>query len=134
MEPHIGEGENLLVEKRIFSKEKFKRGDIVIFHFPLNRKKIFVKRVIGLPGETVEIKRGVVFIDGKKLNEPYLKGDISDKSNMSTVNIPEGAYFVLGDNRSVSNDSRNWGVLPDKFIIGKVLFSYWPPSKIGEVK
>ncbi len=134
MEPQIDEGENILVGKSFLVTDNLKRGDVIIFYFPLNPKKIFIKRIIGIPGDVVEIKKGKVFVNGKKIDEPYLRGSFEDFSSFPPVKVMPGTYFVLGDNRAISNDSRNWGLLPKKFVIGKALFSYWPPKKIGEIK
>ena len=134
MEPQIDEGENLLVEKTILITDKFRRGDIVIFHFPLDPEKIFIKRIIGVPGDIVEIKNGVVYVNGKRIDEPYLRGDNRDFSSIPPIKVLPDTYFVLGDNRAISNDSRNWGLLPKNYIIGKAIFSYWPPKKVGEIK
>ncbi len=134
MEPQIDEGENILVEKSFLVTEDIKRGDVVIFRFPLNPEKIFIKRVIGLPGDVVVIKRGKVFVNGKKIDEPYLRGGLKDFSSFPPIKVLPDTFFVLGDNRSISNDSRDWGLLPKRFVIGKALFSYWPPEKIGKIK
>ena len=134
MEPQIDEGENLLVEKTILITDKFQRGDVVIFRFPLDPEKIFIKRIIGVPGDVVEIKSGVVYINGKRIREPYLMGDNRDFSSIPPIKVLPDTYFVLGDNRVISNDSRNWGLLPKNYIIGKAIFSYWPPKKVGEIK
>jgi len=102
------------------------RGEVIIFHFPPDPSRDFVKRVIGLPGDTVEIKRGDVYIDGELLNEPYIER--RDRSNTEPTTIPEGEIFVLGDNRRASDDSRQWGNVPLENVVGKGWFTYWPVS------
>lgn len=101
-----------------------KRGEIIVFKFPLDPKKDFVKRVVGLPGDVVEMRDGRVIINRKVLEEPYLEN--KDGSNRDPVRLGKGEYFVLGDNRSHSNDSRSWGPVPEANLQGKVWMVYWP--------
>jgi signal peptidase I len=105
------------------------RGEVIVFHFPRDPSRDFVKRVIGLPGDRVEIRNGTVFVNRQALNEPYLTS--RDTSNMGQVSLRDGEYFVLGDNRRGSNDSRNWGPVPEEHILGKVWIIYWPLSNWG---
>ena len=105
-----------------------KRGEIIVFKFPRDPRKDFVKRVVGLPGESVEIQRGVVYIDGVPLEEPYLSQ--RDTSSKAAYVLKEGEYYVLGDNRRSSNDSRAWGPVPQENLLGKVWFVYWPFSEL----
>lgn len=154
MLPLLEEGEMLLVNKLVYnsvdmqrlsrlvpfweSKEKSplyifhppNRGDVVVFHFPLDLKREFVKRVIGLPGDQVEIKSGVVYINGRELPEPYLSPAISKQHSIDSIKLSKDQYFVLGDNRTASNDSRDWGPVPKENIVGKVWFVYWPTSNL----
>ena len=104
-----------------------KRGEVIVFHFPRDPSRDFVKRVIGVPGDRVQIRNGTVFVNGRALDESYLTS--RDNSNMDQVVLQEGEYFVLGDNRRGSNDSRNWGPVPEVNILGKVWIIYWPLSK-----
>ncbi len=138
MVPELHEGERLLVNKLVYYDiQKFdwghiERGDIVVFWYPQDPEKSFVKRVIGLPGELVEIQEGRVFINGRLLEEPYLSPD----KNRSTLDysgkrVDDHYYFVMGDNRDNSLDSRTWGLVPAKYIYGKAFFRYWRPSKVG---
>ena len=109
-----------------------KRGEVIVFEFPdsnpNNPKKAFVKRVVGLPGETMRMFDGKVFVNEEVLNEPYLSH--KDHSNASKVTLGEGEYYVLGDNRAHSNDSRSWGAVPEANIRGKVWIVYWPAPGI----
>jgi signal peptidase I len=105
------------------------RADIIVFRFPNDPSRDFVKRVIGLPGETVSMKGGEVFIDGDRLVEPYLME--RDKDNMAPTLVPPNSYFVLGDNRNGSSDSRHWGPVPLDNIVGKVFLRYWPFSEFS---
>jgi len=108
------------------------RGEVIVFEFPdsipSNSKKDFVKRVIGLPGETIEVKDGVPFVDGVVLEEPYLT--TKDHSNGRKVELGAGEYYVMGDNRAHSNDSRRWGAVPEENLRGKVWMIYWPAPGI----
>ena len=104
-------------------------GEIIVFHFPREPKRDFVKRVIGLPGDAVEIVDGKVKVNGAIYHEPYLNATFSD--NMAPVTLQDREYFVMGDNRSHSNDSRNWGPVPEENVVGKVWLIYWPFSEVG---
>jgi signal peptidase I len=114
-----------------------KRGDIIVFNTPPRAAEIcgsggvFVKRLIGLPGDTWQEKRGYVYINGKRLDEPYIKPDRRDDASYPPQKIPSGQYFMMGDNRSGSCDSRRWGTVPRGNLIGKVVATYWPPSRIS---
>jgi len=132
MEPNFEEGECIMVNKVCYHSSDPQRGEVIIFDPPFNSQYPFIKRVIGLPGETVEIKEGRVFIDGIPLEEEYIMAP--PNYTMPAQEIPESEYFVLGDNRNNSNDSHsNWTVPLDN-IIGRAWFAYWPPSKLGVVK
>ena len=108
------------------------RGEVIVFEFPdknaQNPRKDFVKRVIGLPGESIEMKAGTVFVNGDELDEPYLTSN--DRSNARLIELGEGEYYVLGDNRAHSNDSRSWGAVPEANLRGKVWMVYWPAPKV----
>ena len=116
-----------------------KRGDVIIFKSPLDGKKDFIKRLIGLPNETVEIKNGFIFIDGKRIDDPLIRkqyytnygdyGKIDQK-----IIVPEDCYFVLGDNSENSRDSRYWGFLEKKKLRGKALLVYWPLNKMRIIR
>jgi len=117
-----------------------KLGDVVVFKSPENPDKDFIKRVIGTPGDTILIKNGSVFINGKLIDEgAYLSSSVKTNPGQFVredleVKTPEDEYFVLGDNRSNSSDSREWGFVPKKYIVGKSFFVYWPPQAVGFVK
>jgi len=138
MVPQLHDGERLLVNKLVYYKWNsvswghLERGDIVVFWYPSDPDKSYVKRIIGLPGETVEIRGGHVFIDGRLLNEPYLEADHNKNLRESMIKtVDEHYYFVMGDNRDNSSDSRIWGLVPEKYIYGKAFFRYWRPSDAG---
>lgn len=138
MLPQLHDGERLLVNKLVYYKFKsfawghLERGDIVVFWFPSDPDKSYVKRIIGLPGESVEVNNGKVFINGRELREPYL--DTIHNQNLrdnTTEQVKDHYYFVMGDNRDNSSDSRVWGLVPEKYIYGKAFFRYWKPSNAG---
>ena len=131
MAPSLESHERIFVNKFIYRFEPIRRGDIVVFRYPLNPSKIFIKRVIGLPGDRVAIRDGRVFIDGQRLAEPYLPPSYFGEGNDATVSVPPHQYYVLGDHRDDSDDSRDWGTVERKYIYGKAVFVYWPLSQIG---
>lgn len=131
MEPNFHDGQFLLVNKIQYLLAPPQRGDVIIFRYPLNPKKNFIKRVIGLPGEKVEIRAGKVFVNGVRLQEEYPFNFADYDYGPITVGADE--YFVLGDNRPESSDSHSWGLLPTKDLIGKAWVSYWPPDEWGVV-
>ncbi len=111
-----------------------RRGDIVVFEYPRDTSRDFIKRVIGLPGETVEVRNNQVYINGVPLEEPYLSDTAKRQmGHMAPVQVPPGAVFVMGDNRGNSSDSRNWGPLPLDRIVGKAWFTYWPAEQWGQI-
>jgi signal peptidase I len=134
MLPTIQVADRLLVDKISYRFTDIDRGDVVVFHPPLNadsRRFDYVKRVIGLPGDKVEIRDGKVFINDKELIEPYEKE--KPEYIYGPIIVPEETYFVMGDNRNESNDSHYWGVLAKKNIVGKVFIRYWPLDRFGKL-
>jgi signal peptidase I len=129
--------DRVLANRFVYHFREPQRGDIIVFETPKSALQkcgadgTFVKRLVGLPGETWEERDGVVFINGKRLVEPYVKGNRRDQNTYPPRKIPEGRYFFMGDNRVQSCDSREWGAVPRKNIIGEVFFVYWPPLRIG---
>jgi signal peptidase I len=132
MEPNFQQGECIMVNKVCYHSSGPQRGQVIIFDPPFDSPHPFIKRVVGLPGETVEIKDEKVFIDGIPLAEEYIMAP--PNYTMPATEIPENEYFVLGDNRNNSTDSHNGWTVPRDNIIGKAWFTYWPPSKLGVVK
>ena len=128
--------DRVLANRFIYRLWSPKRGDIVVFHTPpladvrCGAGGTFVKRLIGLPGETWEERAGYVYINGKRLDEPYVKPDRRDARTISPIKIRPGHYFMMGDNRSSSCDSRAWGTVPRGNLIGKVFATYWPPGRV----
>lgn len=129
MEPTLYEGQYLIVSKISYWFHSPERGDIVVLDPPNGQSEIpYIKRIVGLPGEAVEIHDGRVWINGVALNEPYIS---SPPSYQQTRVLSADEYLVLGDNRNNSSDSHVWGALPRDHIIGKSVFRYWPPAKLG---
>jgi signal peptidase I len=127
--------DRVLADRLIYRFRSPHRGEIIVFETPPATERsgcgggTFVKRLIGLPGDRWEERNGFVYIDGEKLDEPYVKPDRRDHSTYKPRTIPKGRYFFMGDNRSSSCDSRMWGTVPRKNLIGEVFFTYWPPTR-----
>ncbi len=133
MEPTLLINDRILVAKFLYRIKPVQRGDVIVFRYPLNPQRDFVKRVLGLPGERVQLKEGVVYVNGQRISE---KGYTirPDYGNYGPTVVPGTQYFVLGDNRNNSEDSRFFGYVPRANIIGKALFIYWPPQRSGFVR
>ncbi len=132
MYPTLHNRQLIFVERVSYHLHPPERGDIIVFDYPLNPKVRFVKRVIGLPGETISVHDGKVYIDGKPLDEPYVREPI--RGTLSPTKVSPRQVFVMGDNRNHSNDSRSWGPLDDSYIMGRAFLSYWPPARIGIIQ
>jgi signal peptidase I len=133
MTPLISDQERIFINKFVYRFEPIERGDVVVFWYPLDRSKSFIKRVVGLPDDTVEIREGHVYLNGKLLPEPYVPPESADFGALSPTRIPKEEYFVMGDHRISSNDSRIFGPVPRKFIYGKAVFAYWPVNHFGSI-
>jgi signal peptidase I len=139
MRPTLLEGDKLFVNKYVYRFEPPKRGDIVVFKYPVEPKKDFIKRLIGLGGDTVEIRGGKVYVNGQMLDEPKVFNSITYYNHdpfgapNEAVKVPQDAYFVLGDNSANSTDSRFWGFVPKRNLLGKAFFRWWPPKRMGVV-
>ncbi len=129
MEPNFHDGQFLIVNKLVYLLHPPERGDVIVFIPPTNTSRDFIKRVIGLPGDRIEITNGRVYVNGALLDEPYPLNP--GTYSAGPVTVPPGEYFVLGDNRNNSSDSHSWGSVPAKDIIGKAWVSYWPPQLMG---
>ena len=136
MMPALTDQERIFINKFTyqFGVESIQRGDLVVFWFPLDPSKSYIKRVIGLPGDTVAIDGGIVIVNGKRLTEDYIPKRYRDYQSMSPMRVALGDYFVLGDHRISSNDSRAGWTVPRKNIYGKAVFVYWPLDKMGRVR
>ncbi len=139
MEPNFHDGQFLLVNKLAYRLGQPQRGDVIVFHFPLNVSQNFIKRVIGVPGDTVQVRAGAVYVNGTRLDErdctqPLERGCIIEANYPAgPVTLGPDEYYVLGDNRPESSDSHVWGTVPAQNIIGKTWVTYWPPDEWGPV-
>ena len=133
MNPLLSDQERIFINKFIYRFEPIERGDVVVFWYPLDRSKSFIKRVVGLPGETVEIRMGRVYINGEDLTDQFVPSTYLDGSNYTPRKIPDSEYFVMGDHRDSSNDSRVFGPVQRPFIYGKAVFAYWPVDHFGSL-
>ncbi len=136
MTPGLDDQERIFINKFTyrFGLGNIERGDTVVFRAPVDPDKEYIKRVIGLPGDRVRIEHGQVYVNGQALVEPYIQDDYRDYSSMEEKVVPAGRYFVLGDHRNSSSDSRAWGWVPRDMIYGKAVFAYWPLAKMGRLK
>ncbi|MGH9679275.1 MAG: signal peptidase I [Candidatus Acidiferrales bacterium] len=134
MTPMISDQERIFINKFVYRFEPIQRGDVVVFWYPLDRSKSFIKRVVGLPNDTVEIREGRVYVNGKYLPEPYVPPQSEDYGSYPATRMPKGEYFVMGDHRISSNDSRIFGPVPRRFIYGKAVFAYWPVDHFGSIR
>ena len=136
MMPTLDDQERIFINKFVyrFHFEKIDRGDTVVFWFPGDPSKSYIKRVIGMPGDRVEVRDGSVIVNDRALEEDYVPQEYRDQSEMRPTTVGPDEYFVLGDHRSSSNDSRTWGMVPRRYIYGKAVFIYWPLEKMGLLK
>ena len=131
MEPRLTDQERVFINKFIYRIESVERGDVVVFWYPRDLTKSFIKRVVGVPGDSVEMRAGQLFVNGRQIPEPYLADGYRGDDSFAPVRVAAGEYFVLGDHRTSSNDSRSWGAVPQKYIYGKAQLVYWPVGKWG---
>jgi signal peptidase I len=134
MSPELRDGERILVNKFVYYFGEIERGDVVVFWYPEDPELSFIKRVVALPGETVEIRSGEVLINGRVIEEPYVLGSNEDHRDYAAHEVRSGHFFVLGDNRKGSNDSRSWGQVPKRYIYGKAFLRIWPLREVGVVR
>ena len=133
MAPLLSDQERIFINKFVYRFEPIERDDVVVFWYPLDRSKSFIKRVIGLPGETVEIRQGLVYVNGHTLAEPYVPPQYEDVSDFGPIRVPVDSYFVMGDHRISSNDSRVFGPVASRYIYGRAVFAYWPVDHFGSL-
>ncbi len=133
MAPLLSDQERIFINKFVYRFEPIERGDVVVFWYPLDRTKSFIKRVVGLPGEVVEIRQGIVYVDSAPLAEPYVPPQYEDLSDFGPMRVPRENYFVMGDHRISSNDSRVFGPVASRFIYGRAVFAYWPVDHFGSL-
>ncbi len=136
MMPALRDQERIFINQFVymFGLKDVQRYDMVVFWYPGDPTKSYIKRVIGLPGDVVAVDQGVVSVNGKVLPEEYVPDEYRDRNSMPPQRIASGQYFMMGDHRSSSNDSRAWGSVPRRYIYGKAVFVYWPLDKLGVLR
>ena len=128
MEPTLHTGEFVIVNRLAYQFGSPKIGDVIVFHYPRDPQQEYIKRIIGLGGDTVRVEGGQVYVNGQRLNEPYIA---APPAYRNTWQVPQDSLFVLGDNRNNSSDSHNWGFVPMSYVVGKAIAVYWPPNDWG---
>lgn len=140
MRPTLLEGDKLFVNKYLYRFRKPERGDIIVFKYPVDPKKDFIKRLVAFGGEEVEIRDGKIYVQGQPLEDPRSFGRFYYYNHdpyggpADKILVPEDAYYTLGDNSANSTDSRFWGFVPKKNVLGKAVFRWWPPKRIGTIE
>src|ERR1700678_1174154 len=134
MMPGLEDQERIFVNKFVYHWEPIERGDIVVFRYPRDTTKSYIKRVIGIAGDRIGIEGGQVYVNGEALEEDYVPNDYVDARSYSEIVVPANSFFVLGDHRSMSNDSRDFGTVNERYIYGKAVFGYWPMEKVGRLR
>ena len=134
MLPLLEDSDRILVNKFVYDFAPIARGDVVVFWYPRDPSVSFIKRVVGLPGDFVEIRKGSLLVNGSAVPEPYLATRYKDEQSLPGHVVREHTYFVLGDHRNGSNDSRAWGEVPEKNIYGKAVLRFWPISNGGVIR
>jgi signal peptidase I len=134
MMPSLSDQERVFVNKFVYRLEPIQRGDVIVFRYPRDPSKSFIKRVIGLSGDHIQIDAGRVYVNGHLLDEDYVPTAYEDERSYQEIVVPPNSYFVLGDHRSLSNDSRDFGPVNQSYIYGKAVFGYWPVDKMGRVR
>ena len=133
MAPLLSDQERIFINKFVYRFEPIDRGDVVVFWYPLDRSKSFIKRVIALPGDTVEIRSGHLYLNGQEVREPYVPKSYLDENSYAPRRMEADEYFVMGDHRDSSNDSRMFGPVSRDYIYGKAVFAYWPADHFGSL-
>jgi signal peptidase I len=133
MLPRIEDRDRLFINKFVYRISAIERGDVVVFHYPRDPEKSYIKRVIALPGDRLSIDRGRVWLNGKPQVEKYVPEEFQDSRSMAQIVVPRGTYFMMGDHRSISSDSREFGPVARSLIYGKAVFVYWPAKDAGVV-
>jgi len=133
MQPELRDQDRLFINKFAYRFESISRGDVVVFHYPRDPEKSYIKRVIGLPGDSLRIDDGRVYVNGQRIDESYVPKRYRDARSMPEIVVPQGEYFVMGDHRSISSDSRDFGPVERDLIYGKAAFIYWPADNMGVI-
>lgn len=133
MMPGLDDQERIFINKFIYRWEPIERGDVVVFRYPQDPSKSYIKRVIAMAGDKVRIKDGQVYVNGRELYEPYVRPSYRDDRSYPESTVPADSFFVLGDHRNMSQDSRDFGPIPHDAVYGKAVFVYWPFDKVGKL-
>jgi signal peptidase I len=133
MLPRLEDRDRLFINKFVYHISAIERGDVVVFHYPRDPEKSYIKRVIGLPGDRLWIAEGQVWVNGEPLHEGYVPDAYRDTRSMAEMVVPPDTYFMMGDHRSISSDSREFGPVERSLIYGKAVFIYWPAKDAGQV-
>ena len=131
MLPGLDDQERIFINKFVYRLEPIERGDIVVFRYPRDLSKSYIKRVIGMAGDHVSIDDGAVYVNGRRIMEPYVPILYADLRSYPEIVVPQHSYFLLGDHRTMSDDSRDFGPVSEEFIYGKAVFGYWPIDRVG---
>jgi signal peptidase I len=134
MMPSLDDQERIFVNKFVYRWEPIERGDIVVFRYPRDPSKSYIKRVIGVAGDRIRIDSGQVYVNGEAIEEDYVPTTYADERSYPELEVPLRSYFMLGDHRSMSNDSRDFGPVKENYIYGKAVFGYWPMDKLGRLR
>jgi signal peptidase I len=133
MMPRLGDQDRLFINKFVYHFESIHQGDVVVFHYPRDPQKSYIKRVIAVPGDELRIDDGRTYVNGRLLAEPYVPRKFHDSRSQDAIVIPPDQYFVMGDHRSISSDSRDFGPVSRELIYGKAAFVYWPAEDMGVI-
>lgn len=134
MLPRLEDKDRIFINKFVYHFEKISRGDVVVFYYPRDPQKSYIKRVIAVPGDDLRVDDGRVYVNGRRIAEPYVPVRFEDARSVPEIVIPQHEYFVMGDHRSISSDSRDFGPVDRNLIYGKAAFVYWPADQMGVVR
>jgi len=134
MLPGLEDQERIFVNRFVYRLEPISRGDVIVFRYPRDISKSYIKRVIGVAGDRIHIVDGIVYVNGEPLSEDYVPQQYADWRSVPEMTVPQGSFFMMGDHRNMSSDSRDFGPVAQRFVVGKAVFGYWPFEKMGKVK
>lgn len=134
MMPTLEDQERVFINKFVYRLEPIHRGDVVVFRYPRDPSKSYIKRVIAVAGDRVKIEGGLVYVNGRQISEDYVSQIYEDVRSYAPTVVPPHSYFVMGDHRNLSNDSRDFGPVNESYIYGKAVFGYWPFAKLGKLR
>jgi signal peptidase I len=134
MMPTLEDQERVFINKFVYKLEPIERGDVIVFRYPRDPAKSYIKRVVAIAGDRVGITDGVVYVNGRRIRENYVPEEYEDVRSYPEMVVPRHSYFVLGDHRNLSNDSRDFGPVDEDYIYGKAVFGYWPFAKLGKLR